>query len=323
MVELIRRERRSAVLSPSALPCLRDLATVNLTAGCAHGCLYCYARSYPAHPGDGKAVFFTNTLQKIREELGRVRRRPPVVYFSPSSDPFQPLPQVLEMMYDVLALLFHEGLRVAFLSKGLIPDRHMKLLCANAPLVQAQIGISTLDQSIASTWEPGAATPLQRLRQLELLRDAGVKVRARLDPLIPGWTDEPASLEALCRALAAAGVGEISTSALFLRPEIVRTLARKLPDHRVLRSLLRHYPRSQAGHSVAGRKAETSLPRAVRQRMYNRVKDAAEPHGISVSICGCENPDITSERCHIAGDWPENPNGCVQTNLFSGPSSDS
>ena len=77
MVEVILRQRRSAVLTPSALPCLRDVATVNLTAGCAHACLYCYARSYLSHPGDGTVVLYTNTLESIKRELGRKRSPPP------------------------------------------------------------------------------------------------------------------------------------------------------------------------------------------------------------------------------------------------------
>ena len=49
MVKLIRTKRRSAVLTPSSLACLSRIPTVNLTAGCAHGCLYCYTRGYRAY----------------------------------------------------------------------------------------------------------------------------------------------------------------------------------------------------------------------------------------------------------------------------------
>jgi hypothetical protein len=32
-------ERRGAVLTPSGLACLAGVPTVNITAGCAHGCV--------------------------------------------------------------------------------------------------------------------------------------------------------------------------------------------------------------------------------------------------------------------------------------------
>jgi len=318
MVELIKRERRSAVLTPSALPCLSRIAAVNLTAGCAHGCLYCYGKSYPCYPGDGRVVLYTNTLEKARRELARRSEKPTVVYFSPSSDLFQPVEEVLDTAYELLAFLLARRINVAFLTKGRIPDRHMALLCANASRVQAQIGVTTLDDDLRRMLEPGAAGPAHRLRQIERLCAAGIKLRARLDPLLPGWTDEPTALRQLCRALAGVGVRELSVSALFVRPQIVRSLTLGLPDGEALRELLRHYAPGAATRSAAGRAAERSLPRAHREHMYARVREIAAEFDLSVRVCGCENPDITSERCCIAGEWPDNKAGGQHMGLFGG-----
>ena len=140
MVEVIRAERKSAVLTPSSLACLAHVPTVNLTAGCAHECRYCYARGYLTHPGEGKVTFYTNTLAKLREELRRKRKKPSTVYFSPSSDPFQPVPEVMDMTYDVFKFLLESEIGVVFVTKGRIPKRHRNLLAAHAPLVQGRIG---------------------------------------------------------------------------------------------------------------------------------------------------------------------------------------
>src|SRR4030042_5966617 len=128
MTQVIPIERKSAVLRPSSLACLVHVPTINLTAGCAHECRYCYARGYLTHPGEGKGAFYTNTLTKLREELLRKRKKPVTVYFSPSSDPFQPVPEVLDMAYDVFGHLFDSGIGVTFVTKGRIPDRHRNLL---------------------------------------------------------------------------------------------------------------------------------------------------------------------------------------------------
>ncbi len=74
-VDLIVKDRKSAVLTPSQLPCLSRMPTVNLTSGCAHGCLYCYSRSYSQYPGEAKVVLYGNTLQKLREDLRRKRAK--------------------------------------------------------------------------------------------------------------------------------------------------------------------------------------------------------------------------------------------------------
>ena len=165
MVELICAERKSAVLTPSSLACLAHTPTINLTSGCAHECRYCYARGYLTHPGEGKVRFYTNTLTKLRDELRRRRTKPNTVYFSPSSDPFQPIPEVLEMTYDVFKLLLAAGIGVAFLTKGRIPKRHRSLLAAYASLVQGRIGLITVDREIAAAFEPHACRPISAWRR--------------------------------------------------------------------------------------------------------------------------------------------------------------
>jgi len=76
MTEVRHVDRRAAVLTPSSLACLRRVATVNLTAGCAHGCLYCYTRGYSNYPGEGRVTFYANTLTLLQKELRRKRVQP-------------------------------------------------------------------------------------------------------------------------------------------------------------------------------------------------------------------------------------------------------
>ena len=227
MTQVIPIERKSAVLTPSSLACLAHVPTVNLTAGCAHECRYCYARGYLTHPGEGKVAFYTNTLAKLREELPRKRKKPTTVYFSPSSDPFQPVPEVLDMAYDVFRFLLASETGVTFVTKGRIPERHRKLLAAHAPLVQGRTGLISLDSAIAAMFEPHAAAPEVRLAQAAELIGDGIPIEARLDPILPGVTDGEDCLAHLCEALAQIGVRTIAASVLFLRPAVVGSLPRQ------------------------------------------------------------------------------------------------
>ena len=74
-------------MTPSYLPYLSTVPTINVTAGCLHGCLYCYAQSYSQFHGEGKVVVYENTLDMLRDELARRRTKPQAVYFSPSQPP--------------------------------------------------------------------------------------------------------------------------------------------------------------------------------------------------------------------------------------------
>jgi DNA repair photolyase len=316
MTQVIPTERKSAVLTPSSLACLAHLPTVNLTAGCAHECRYCYARGYLTHPGEGKVRFYTNTLAKLGEELRRKRKKPATVYFSPSSDPFQPVPEVLNMAYDVFRFLFESEIGVAFVTKGRIPERHRNLLAAHAPLVQGRIGLITLDPGIAAAFEPGAATPEVRLAQAAELTAAHIPVEARLDPILPGVTDGTDRLDPLCAALARTGVHRIAASVLFLRPAVIGSLRRHLSDKLLLNRLLDSFAGGDSLAIHAGNSRVRALPTSARVEILERLKSIAHRHGLEVLVCACKNPDISSGPCHISGRWRPATHSDNQLGLF-------
>ncbi|MHB9130882.1 MAG: SPL family radical SAM protein [Armatimonadota bacterium] len=303
MVAVIPTQRKSAVLAPSSLACLADVATINLTLGCAHACLYCYARGYSTYPGDGQVMLYANTFEKLRQELSRKRKRPHAVYFSPSCDLFQPVPHVLELGYQVLEYLLQEGIGVAFLTKGVIPPEHFDLLGRHASYVRAQIGVTTLDADIAACFEPYAAHPAVRVAQIKQLIAAGIETHARLDPILPGVTDDESTLETLFAELARHGVKQSAASVLFLRPAIMHILKRELQDTRYLDVLLQQF--SQCGRLGihAERSTVTALPQTKREEVYTKVRSIAERYDITVRICACKNPDIATGSCRIAGQW--------------------
>ncbi len=302
MIEVQIVDRKSPVLTPSTLMCLQQVSTVNLTAGCAHDCLYCYIRGYRNYPGEAKVALYGNTMEKLRGELQRKRSAVATVYFSPSSDLFQPVPQVLEMAYQVLNLLFQHGIQVTFLSKGVIPRKHMRLLAEHAPLVSAEIGLICLDDAIGRLFEPGAARANRRLRQIAELVRQGIKTEVRLDPIIPGFTDDEASLRDLIAAIAGCGIKSIAASVLFLRPSITSSLRKHLSRDQ--------FAKLMVAMSTTGRmdiKAENSSVQSAsvqnRRRIYDRVQSIAAEFAIQVKICACKNPDLSQSSCGIAGQW--------------------
>jgi DNA repair photolyase len=320
MTEVICSERKSAVLTPSSLACLTHVPTVNFTAGCAHECRYCYARGYLTHPGDGKVRFYTNTLAKLQGELQRKRKKPAMVYFSPSSDPFQPIPEVLDMAYEVFRFLLESGIGVTFVTKGRIPKRHRELFAAFAPLVQGRIGLITLDMKIAAAFETHAASPKERLLQAAELIGAGIPIEARLDPIMPGVTDGVDYLEPLCAAIAGIGVRTIAASVLFLRPAVVGSLRRHVEDKQMLKSLLDSFTNAQPLAIHAENSRVRALPVAARQKIMERLNSIARRYGLNVLVCGCKNPDISNRSCHISGHWPLTVCGNDQLGLLQGDS---
>ena len=302
MVEVIPTERRSAVLSPSSLACLANIPAINLTSGCAHNCLYCYARGYSTYPGEGKVIVYENILDNLKKELNGKRSKPQVIYFSPSCDMFQPIPEVLKLGYSILEFLFSKGIGVAFLTKGHVPDKTLELLLGHADKVRVQIGIITPHDNIRRIFEPNAASIDIRLQLMKRMVAGGIDVEARLMPILPGITDTTDSLDSLFRAIADAGVKRAAISTLFLRPVIAESLRRSVPDKRLVKILLDLYRDSERIAVHAEHSSIIPLPRLRRENIYNRVRQVAMKHGIDVYICGCMNPDIGG-TCNIIGNW--------------------
>ena len=159
MVEVVRRRRRSAVLTPSRIPCLGHVCTINITQGCALGCGYCYIQGYSDYPGPDRVILYENTAELLASELRRRRRIPHRVYFSPSSDAFQDIPDVREVSYRTMSILLDAGVEVSFLTKGFVTEQFFELFRRTPAAVFAQVGITTLDKVLSTTIEPGAAAP--------------------------------------------------------------------------------------------------------------------------------------------------------------------
>ena len=306
MVVLERRRRKGPILTPSALPCLGDMPTINITEGCAHRCTYCYTQGYSSYPGDGRVVLFENTPDMVRSELARKRHRPRRVYFSPSSDAFQPLPEIQEITYETMTVLLKGGVEVAFLTKGAIDERFLSLFAALPSLVFAQIGITTLDERLWQALEPGAASPRRRLVNIENLTRIGVETNARLDPLIPGLTDTDANLACLLSELEHRNVRHAAVSYLFLRPAFAGHLARQICQltESQVSNVQWDWDRQNMAVGVGGGQMMDPLERRNR---FLRLESLASRHGIQIHVCTCKNPDLAALGCQIAGSASPSP----------------
>ncbi len=311
MVEIVKKKRRSPVLTPSAIPCLRHLPTINITQGCALGCTYCYIQGYSQYPGYDRVVLYENIAELVRAELIRKRSRPRRVFFSPSSDAFQFLPEVQEVSFDTMSVSLEAGVEVSFLTKGFITERFMNLFARTPRLVFAQIGITSLDRRLWKVFEPRTCPPQDRIKTMARLADIGVRTTARLDPLIPDLSDTEDNMVPLLEALRDAGISEAAASYLFLRPQFAHKMFHRI--HRVECGTgfqpVTH--RLEAGATLAGGWRYQRMINGCgggrvlgiddRRRRFARIQVWGEDAGIRVTPCHCKNPELGSVGCGIAG----------------------
>ena len=295
MIQIDFIERKGHVLTKSTLKCLSQVASINPTMGCIHQCAYCYARGYSMYPGDGKVLVYGNMPEKLRKELSVRRKLPAYVFFSPTCDVLQPIPQVLKVTYDLMHILFEHGVGVNLLTKGRIPAKFLSLLKQHKELAHIQIGITTLDRDIQRKIEPYAATPQERIRNIEQLCAIGIVPEVKLDPLIPGVTDTKTNLTALFKVLQGLGVNSTGINYLFLRPQIKKNLDKALGNTPFLSKILEYYKTSKSMNLLAEQSRVIALGVEYRKQAYENISKWAKEFGIYAYVCGCKNPDITEE----------------------------
>jgi DNA repair photolyase len=292
-MKLIFKERKSSVLSPSALKCLNEVPTLNLTAGCVHLCIYCYARGYSNYPGDEAIVLYSNLAEKLESELNRKRKIPKFVYFSPSCDAFQPVKQVMDSTYSIMELLLRKDIGVRFLTKGSIPNKFIMLFKSHSNIVQAHIGITTLNIQLQKLIEPHAATPDARLNNINSLTDIGILPEIKLDPLIPGLTDSVDNLGPLFKALGGSGIKSVGLNYLFLRPIIYKNIRNALEHTKALEKISQAFCDNIDLNLLASKSRVKALNLHFRQKQYKSISLLARRCGIQTYVCGYKNPDVT------------------------------
>jgi len=315
MVTVQDVQRKSNALSVSGLQCLAGTPSVNISVGCVHGCLYCYTQGYRQYPGKGQVVVYSNTADQVRTELKRKRIKPHVVYFCPSCDAFQPVEQVLDQTLRTMQELLDHGVGVEFVTKGTPSEDFLTLFRSHPGLVAGQIGLTSVNESLAAMLEPGAPSVSRRLEAVVALQDAGVSVSVRADPLIHGLTDTDVEFDALVAACARLSVRSMAASYLFLRPAIRGALVRGIPDSLLADRILSPYKNGAEVPVQGSTSCGRALPAAIRRAGFERLGSRCADHGITLHICGCKNPDLTNSRCHLVRSAP--PSGTANlTTLF-------
>ncbi|MBW2059028.1 MAG: radical SAM protein [Deltaproteobacteria bacterium] len=294
---LLEIERKSRVLTKARFGCLRDVYTLNVTKGCEFMCSYCYARGYPDAPLSGMIYLYRNLPERLAQEIDNPGRRSPVgwVVLNTASDSFQTHPEILAVTYRTMKVLLERGIGFSFLTKGWIPKRFIDLFAEHPRLVCAGIGLVSTSPRYREIFEPKSATVAQRLENIERLKEKGIDVFVRIDPIIPFYTDDEVSIRRIYEALAAREIKTVSLSYLHLRPAILEQLQRELPptEFRVIRSCFEIQPWSLVG----GVTRSKLIPAPLRRKGYQRFERLSREFGISPLVCSCKNPDLPGHRC--------------------------
>jgi DNA repair photolyase len=207
--------------------------TLNPYRGCEFGCVYCYARyTHEFMELRDPAAFETRIFAKswsAAEFVRELRRLPwgEAVALGTATDPYQPAERrfgLTRKMVESLAREARQGLplRLFITTKSDLAARDADLLreiCqTRQSFVRVGMTITTLDEALARKLEPFAPRPGLRLRAVETLAKAGVRVGVQAMPVLPLINDSERSLRDVAIAAAGAGAASFHAAPLFVKP---------------------------------------------------------------------------------------------------------
>ncbi|MGH3680121.1 MAG: intein-containing Rv2578c family radical SAM protein [Natronosporangium sp.] len=290
----------------SVEPLGRELPLYDITTGTgdfiANGVVShnCFARSSHSYLDldsgedfDRRIVVKVNAGELLRRELAAARWRGQPVAMGTNVDCYQRAEGRYRLMPEILAALRDFANPFSILTKGTLILRDLPLLREAMQVTDVRLAVSIgfLDErrwppageaersprssghrpALWRTVEPGTPSPRRRLDVVRRLSDAGFRVSVLMAPILPGLTDDDASIEATVAAIAGAGAASLTPLPLHLRPGarewFGRWLARCHPE------LVEHYRRLYAGGAYA--------PKAYQRELTARVRQAARRHGLA------------------------------------------
>lgn len=216
--------------------------TLNPYRGCTHACEYCFARRYQTQfelgPGDHFSTFIfvkINLVEVLKGELDRPSWTREQVAVGTATDPYQPIEGHYKLTRRSLEALLAARTPIGLVTKGPMVVRDADLLAEIGRRCGCTVYLSvpTVDEDAWNALEPGTAHPLQRLRAVRALREAGVNAGVLMAPVVPGFTTQPAKLEATIKAIADHGAAFMGANLMYLkggtREHFMSFLAREFP----------------------------------------------------------------------------------------------
>lgn len=200
--------------------------TLNPYRGCTHACHYCFARRYQTQfelgPDDHfSSVIFVkvNLVDVLTRELDKPSWVREQVAVGTATDPYQPIEGHYKLTRRSLEALLAARTPIGLVTKGPMVVRDADLLAELGRQAGCTVYMSvpTVDEDAWAALEPGTAHPLQRLRAVRTLREAGVNAGVLMAPVVPGFTTQPAKLEATIKAVADHGAAFMGANVMYLK----------------------------------------------------------------------------------------------------------
>src|SRR3954465_4471334 len=217
--------------------------TLNPYRGCTHGCHYCYARRYHTQfemNADDEFASVILVKKNFVDVLTRELKKPSwtgdYVAVGMAPDCYQPIEGHFRLTRGSIEALVRARNPMGLITKGpmVVRDRDVLVELSRVAPCTVYISVPTVDEQAWERLEPGTAHPLQRLRAVRELVDAGINAGVLMNPIVPGFSSSRDKLERTIKAIADHGARFVGCNVMFLedgtRTHFMKFLAASFPQ---------------------------------------------------------------------------------------------
>lgn len=172
--------------------------SMNPYAGCEHGCIYCYARNVHEYWGysagmdfEQKIIVKKNAPQLLRKFLMHPKWDATPLMLSGNTDCYQPAEQKYRLTRGMLEVCNEFNQPVGILTKNswILKDKDVLQEMGKKQIVSAMVSITSFNEDLRRVMEPRTTTAKQKLKVINELSTAGVRMGIMMGPMIPGLNE--------------------------------------------------------------------------------------------------------------------------------------
>jgi len=235
-------------------PWFLDDYTINPYSGCSFNCLYCYIRGskYGEHMEE-KLSIKTNAPELLEKQLQLRAKKNQygIIVMSSATDPYLQAEKETGLTRKLLEVILKYRFPLHVITKSDLVIRDFDLLkqINEQAILPADLegklsqkvfitfSFSTIDNSIAKIFEPGATSPEKRLQTLKTTLEHAFHSGVSLMPLLPYISDTGEHLEEMFSTFKSVGVR-------YIFPASITLFGSGTADSKtlVLRAVEKHYP---------------------------------------------------------------------------------
>jgi len=240
--------RYQEVTCRSALNAVKGMPfnwTLNPYRGCTHGCHYCFARRYHVQfemnaDDEFASVILVkrNFVEVLQRELDHPSWARELVALGTATDPYQPIEGPYRLTRRTIESLARSRTPTGLVTKGpmIVRDKDVLADLSRSATCTVYMSVPTVDEEAWRQLEPGTAHPLQRLRAVRELADAGINAGVLMAPIVPGFSSSRSKLERTIKAIADHGARFVGCNVMYLqdgtRTHFMKFIEREFPSMR-------------------------------------------------------------------------------------------